>query len=172
MAMLIILIAAELAAVSVGGFMSVRTMSGLEGRLLNRLAEHYGHDPTSDIAFSHSLDFAQYKVHTFIAIPGRYKIHIFFSIYYLFQFNCCGIYGDGDYNETAWWRDGQFSGTKRHVPLTCCVLKNPDVRYSHQWNLLSIEFQRPNRPDIPFCPCRPTNNILTNNYWLIIYEYN
>ncbi|XP_043271316.1 leukocyte surface antigen CD53-like [Venturia canescens] len=104
MTMLIILIAAELAVVSVGSFMSVRTTSGLEGRLLNRLAEHYGHDSTSDIAFSHSLDFAQYK------------------------FNCCGIYGDGDYNQTAWWRDGQYSGTKRHVPLTCCVLKNPEVK--------------------------------------------
>jgi len=45
------------------------------------------------------------------------------------QFNCCGIYGDDDYNGTAWWRDGQFSGSKRQVPLTCCVLKNSEVLY-------------------------------------------
>ena len=47
----------------------------------------------------------------------------------LLQFNCCGIYGHGDYNDTPWWRDGQFSGTRRNVPLTCCVLKNPEVSY-------------------------------------------
>ena len=46
----------------------------------------------------------------------------------LFQFNCCGIHGDTDYNGTAWWRDGQISGTKRQVPLTCCVLKDIEVK--------------------------------------------
>lgn len=45
------------------------------------------------------------------------------------QFNCCGIYGDDDYNGTAWWRDGRISGSKRQVPLTCCVLKNSEVLY-------------------------------------------
>lgn len=44
------------------------------------------------------------------------------------QFNCCGIYGYGDYNGTAWWRDAQISGNRRQVPLTCCVLKNIEVR--------------------------------------------
>lgn len=46
------------------------------------------------------------------------------------QFNCCGIYGDNDYNDTAWWRDGQISGNRRQVPLTCCVLKNSEVSYA------------------------------------------
>lgn len=45
------------------------------------------------------------------------------------QFNCCGIHGDDDYNGTAWWRDGHFSGNRRQVPLTCCVLKNSEVSY-------------------------------------------
>ncbi|XP_015606367.1 CD151 antigen [Cephus cinctus] len=102
MSMLLALITMELISSAVGGFMTYRILSGLEGRLRDRLAEHYGHDPTSDIPFSHSLDFAQYK------------------------FNCCGIHGDGDYNETAWWRDSQISGTRRQVPLTCCVLRNSE----------------------------------------------
>jgi len=45
------------------------------------------------------------------------------------QFNCCGIYNDDDYNDTAWWRDSQISGSKKQVPLTCCVLKNSEVLY-------------------------------------------
>lgn len=103
MSMLIALIMTELITTAIGGLMTFRILSGLEERFVDRLAEHYGHDPTSDIPFSHSLDFAQYK------------------------FNCCGIHGDGDYNGTAWWRDGQISGTGRQVPLTCCVLKNPEL---------------------------------------------
>lgn len=47
------------------------------------------------------------------------------------QFNCCGIHGYGDYNGTAWWRDAQISGNRRQVPLTCCVLKNTEVRKSY-----------------------------------------
>jgi len=46
------------------------------------------------------------------------------------QFNCCGVHGDNDYNGTAWWRDGQISGSRRQVPLTCCVLKNSEVSYA------------------------------------------
>ncbi|KAK0169090.1 hypothetical protein PV327_002836 [Microctonus hyperodae] len=105
-AMLMLLMIVELATAAVGGFLSFRAISGLENRLLEKLSDQYGHDPTSDIAFSHSLDFAQYK------------------------FNCCGIYGDLDYNGTAWWRDGRLSGTKRDVPLTCCVLKNHEAKNS------------------------------------------
>lgn len=63
--MLIGLIMVELATAAVGGFFSYRAISGLENRLLEKLADHYGHDLTSDIPFSHSLDFAQYKVNTF-----------------------------------------------------------------------------------------------------------
>ncbi|XP_012288832.1 CD151 antigen [Orussus abietinus] len=107
MSMLIALIVTELVTAAVGGLMTFRILAGLEERLTDKLAENYGHDPadpTSDIPFSHSLDFAQFK------------------------FNCCGIHGDGDYNGTAWWRDGQISGTRRQVPVTCCVLKNSEVK--------------------------------------------
>ncbi|XP_012259200.1 tetraspanin-11-like [Athalia rosae] len=100
MSMLIALIVTELVTAAAGGLVTYRVLSGLEARLKERLGDHYGHDPTSDIPFSRSLDFAQYK------------------------FNCCGIHGDEDYNNTAWWRDGRISGSRRQVPLTCCVLKN------------------------------------------------
>ncbi|XP_034940696.1 CD9 antigen-like [Chelonus insularis] len=103
-AMLVGLIIPELVTAAVGGFLSYRALSGLENRLLERLGDHYGHDLTSDLPFTHSLDFAQYK------------------------FNCCGIYGDNDYNGTAWWRDGKLSGLRRNVPLTCCVLKNHESK--------------------------------------------
>ena len=102
--MLVALIITELITAAVGGLMTFRILSGLEERLINKLAEDYGHEPTSDIPFSHSLDFAQYK------------------------FNCCGIHGYGDYNGTAWWRDAQISGNRRQVPLTCCVLKDTEVK--------------------------------------------
>ncbi|KAL0104587.1 hypothetical protein PUN28_017379 [Cardiocondyla obscurior] len=102
MSMLIALIITELVTAAIGGLMTYQILSDLKGRLSNKLMTEYGHDSTSDIAFSNSLDFAQYK------------------------FNCCGIYGDDDYNGTAWWRDSQISGTKRKVPLTCCVLKNSE----------------------------------------------
>ncbi|KAG7190969.1 hypothetical protein KM043_007019 [Ampulex compressa] len=104
MSMLVALIVTELVTAAVGGLMTFRILSDLEQRLTGKLAQHYGHDATSDIPFSHSLDFAQYK------------------------FNCCGIHGDGDYNGTAWWRDGQISGSRRQVPLTCCVLKNTETK--------------------------------------------
>ncbi|XP_017882880.1 tetraspanin-3-like isoform X2 [Ceratina calcarata] len=100
--MLVALIVTETVTAAVGGLMTFRMVSGLEERLIGKLAQDYGHEPTSDIPFSHSLDFAQYK------------------------FNCCGIHGYGDYNGTAWWRDAQISGNRRQVPLTCCVLKNTE----------------------------------------------
>ncbi|XP_024869102.1 CD151 antigen-like [Temnothorax curvispinosus] len=105
MSMLVALIVTELVTAAIGGLMTFQILSDLEERLTNKLAAQYGHDihdPTSDIPFSNSLDFAQYK------------------------FNCCGVHGDHDYNGTAWWRDGQISGSKRQVPLTCCVLKNSE----------------------------------------------
>ncbi|XP_053978006.1 CD151 antigen-like [Hylaeus anthracinus] len=101
MCMLVALIVTELITAIVGGVMTFQILSGLEERLISKLADDYGHEPNSD-PFSQSLDFAQYK------------------------FNCCGIHGYGDYNGTAWWRDGQISGTRRQVPLTCCVLKNTE----------------------------------------------
>ncbi|XP_031771297.1 cadherin-99C, partial [Apis florea] len=104
MSMLVALIVTELVTAAAGGIMTFRILSGLEERLISKLAVGYGHEPTSDIPFSHSLDFAQYK------------------------FNCCGIHGYGDYNGTAWWRDAQISGNRRQVPLTCCVLKNTEVK--------------------------------------------
>lgn len=45
------------------------------------------------------------------------------------QFNCCGIHSDKDYNGTDWWKDKQVSGSRKQVPLTCCVLKNSEVLY-------------------------------------------
>ncbi|XP_011303181.1 leukocyte surface antigen CD53 isoform X2 [Fopius arisanus] len=101
---LVVLIITELATAAVGGFLAYRGISGLEERLLERLADHYGHDSTSDLAFTQSLDYSQYK------------------------FNCCGIYGDSDYNGTAWWRDFKLTGINRRVPLTCCILKNHEVK--------------------------------------------
>lgn len=102
--MLVALIVTELVTAAVGGLMTFRILSGLEEQLTNKLAQDYGHGDASDNRFSQSLDFAQYK------------------------FNCCGIHGDGDYNGTAWWRDGHISGSRRQVPLTCCVLKNTEVK--------------------------------------------
>ncbi|CAK9824193.1 Tspan11 [Anthophora retusa] len=104
MSMLVALIVTELITAAVGGLMTFRILSGLEDRLISKLADDYGHELPSDIPFSHSLDFAQYK------------------------FNCCGIHGHGDYNGTAWWRDAQISGNRRQVPLTCCVLKNAEAK--------------------------------------------
>ena len=70
--MQIALIVTELITAAVLGLMTFRILSGLEERLASRLADHYGHDPTSDIPFSHSLDFAQYKV--------NYSLFIRFTI--------------------------------------------------------------------------------------------
>ncbi|XP_031777589.1 tetraspanin-1 [Nasonia vitripennis] len=105
MSMLIALIVAEIVTAVVLGIVTYRVMTGLEPRLRERLSEHYGHDDTSsDVDFSHSLDYAQYK------------------------FNCCGIYNDTDFNGTAWWRDNHISATRRQVPLTCCVLKDTEAK--------------------------------------------
>ncbi|XP_076302137.1 tetraspanin-11-like [Lasioglossum baleicum] len=103
MSMLVALIVTELVTAAVGGLMTFRILSGLEERLFSKLADDYGDEPTSDIPFSHSLDFAQYK------------------------FNCCGIHGYEDYNGTAWWRDKQISGSRKQVPLTCCILRNTEA---------------------------------------------
>lgn len=62
MSMLVALIVTELVTAAAGGIMTFRILSGLEERLISKLAVGYGHEPTSDIPFSHSLDFAQYKV--------------------------------------------------------------------------------------------------------------
>ncbi|XP_012525056.1 tetraspanin-2 isoform X2 [Monomorium pharaonis] len=61
MSMLVALIITELATAAIGGLMTFQIMSDLEERLTSKLAVDYGHDITSDIPFSHSLDFAQYK---------------------------------------------------------------------------------------------------------------
>lgn len=62
MSMLIALIVTELLTATVLGIMTYRVLTGLEPRLAERMAEHYGHDETSDSSFTHSLDYAQYKV--------------------------------------------------------------------------------------------------------------
>lgn len=62
MSMLIALIVTELVTAAIGGLMTFQIVFNLEERLIGKLAVDYGHDPTSDIPFSHSLDFAQYKV--------------------------------------------------------------------------------------------------------------
>ncbi|XP_067205285.1 tetraspanin-2-like isoform X2 [Linepithema humile] len=61
MGMMVTLIIGELSTVALGGFVTFRVLSSLEERLTSKLAVDYGHDPSSDIPFSHSLDFAQYK---------------------------------------------------------------------------------------------------------------
>jgi hypothetical protein len=62
MSMLVALIVTELITAAIGGLMTFQILSDLEKRLTGKLKADYGHDPTSDIPFSHSLDFAQYKV--------------------------------------------------------------------------------------------------------------
>lgn len=63
MSMLVALIVTELVTAAIGGLMTFQILSELEDRLTNKLATDYGHDgSTSDLAFSRSLDFAQYKV--------------------------------------------------------------------------------------------------------------
>lgn len=132
--LLVGLIGTELTTAAVGGFMAYRGLSGLETRLLERLADHYGHDRTSDGDFTQSLDYAQYK------------------------FNCCGIYSDDDYNGTAWWRDGILSGTKRQVPLTCCVLKNHDVKNAGSpMSVVSRVFHKDN--EIPWLRPEPRDEM-------------
>ncbi|XP_011501676.1 PREDICTED: tetraspanin-11-like [Ceratosolen solmsi marchali] len=104
MSLLIILIVTELVTAAVLGIMMYRALSGLEVRLMERMSEYYGYNVSSDVSFTHSLDYAQYK------------------------FNCCGIYSDRDYNGTAWWRESHFSGGKRQVPLTCCIFKEAEIK--------------------------------------------
>lgn len=60
--MLVGLIIIELVTAAIGGLMTIQILSDLEERLTTKLAVNYGHDTTSDLPFSHSLDFAQYKV--------------------------------------------------------------------------------------------------------------
>lgn len=62
MSMLVALIVTELVTAAIGGLMTFQILSDLQERLTSKLAVNYGHDSTSDIPFSHSLDFAQYKV--------------------------------------------------------------------------------------------------------------
>lgn len=62
MSMLVALIVTELVTAAIGGLMTFQILSDLEERLTNKLVVDYGHDVTSDISFSQSLDFAQYKV--------------------------------------------------------------------------------------------------------------
>lgn len=62
MSMLVALIVTELVTAAIGGLMTFQILSDLEDRLTHKLKVDYGHDVTSDISFSNSLDFAQYKV--------------------------------------------------------------------------------------------------------------
>lgn len=62
MSMLVALIVTELVTAAIGGLMTFQILSDLEQRLTSKLKVDYGHDLTSDIPFSQSLDFAQYKV--------------------------------------------------------------------------------------------------------------
>ncbi|XP_078039961.1 tetraspanin-3 isoform X1 [Augochlora pura] len=135
MSMLAALLVTELVFAAVGGLMTFRILSGLEGRLISKLADEYGHEQTSDIAFSNSLDFAQYK------------------------FNCCGIHGYGDYNGTAWWRDAQLSGNRRQVPLTCCVLKNTEVKNTGSpMSVVSRVFHK-NKTEKPWLNPKPKDEV-------------
>ncbi|XP_020300053.1 tetraspanin-6-like [Pseudomyrmex gracilis] len=102
--MLTLLVAAELVVAAIAGLKTRQILLDLEDRLTKKLAVDYGHypDADSDVFFSESMDFMQYK------------------------FKCCGVHSDGDYNGTTWWRDSYISGNRKQVPLTCCVLKNTE----------------------------------------------
>lgn len=62
MSMLVALIITELVTAAIGGLMTFQILSDLEERLTSKLAMDYGYESSSDIPFSQSLDFAQYKV--------------------------------------------------------------------------------------------------------------
>ncbi|XP_021927628.1 CD151 antigen-like isoform X2 [Zootermopsis nevadensis] len=83
-------------------------LTGLENRLLNRFRDEYGRD--SNDVFTQAIDQAQ------------------------FTFNCCGVLSDTDYINTKWRNEsiGISNRSRINVPLTCCVLANPDVEESWQ----------------------------------------
>jgi hypothetical protein len=67
----------------------------------------------------------------------REKWNKLFEMYFIllhlilcfFQFNCCGILSDADYINTKWRNEsaGISNRSRINVPLTCCILANPDV---------------------------------------------
>lgn len=61
MSTMAVLIIVELVSAAISGLVTYQILADLKGRLTSKLAVDYGHDPTSDLAFSNSLDFAQYK---------------------------------------------------------------------------------------------------------------
>ncbi|XP_046464823.1 tetraspanin-11 [Neodiprion pinetum] len=134
MSMLIALIVTELVTAAVGGLMIFRVLSGLEKRLGERLSDHYGYNSSSDISFSRSLDFAQYK------------------------FNCCGIHSDEDYNDTAWWKYIQETrGKRQQVPLTCCVLNIEPENAGSPISVVSRVFHR--NDDEPWVHPQPKDEL-------------
>ncbi|XP_069688975.1 CD151 antigen-like isoform X2 [Periplaneta americana] len=104
---LFLLLCAELAVAIVTLVYREEFLKGLEGRLMNRFKEHYGQD--SNI-FTQAIDQAQ------------------------FRFNCCGILSDNDYATTKWKNEsvGISNRSRVNVPVTCCILANPDVEESWQ----------------------------------------
>lgn len=65
--MLTLLVAAELVVAAIAGLKTRQILLDLEDRLTKKLAVDYGHypDADSDVFFSESMDFMQYKVSHF-----------------------------------------------------------------------------------------------------------
>lgn len=64
--------------------------------------------------------------------PQRnYLCELYMKFCHLLQFNCCGVLSDTDYINTKWRNEsiGISNRSRINVPLTCCVLANPDVSH-------------------------------------------
>lgn len=120
MSMLVALIITELITAAVGGLMTFRILSGLEERLINKLAEDYGHEPTSDIPFSHSLDFAQYKVKLLITPIDRLFTEVVYRAQLFF-----GYIADSPSGSI----DRSTIGEDRNQPLAEFSLDRPTIRW-------------------------------------------
>ena len=56
--------------------------------------------------------------------PNSYSVHcVIFDELMVFQFKCCGIVNDDDYNQSH-WRKEALGGEDLIYPLTCCSLEN------------------------------------------------
>ncbi|KAJ9590037.1 hypothetical protein L9F63_016853 [Diploptera punctata] len=102
---LFLLLCAELSIAVVTLVYREQLLTDLETRLITRFQQHYGQNSDH---FTQAVDQVQ------------------------FTYNCCGIMSDQDYLTSRWRNDsaGITNRSKINVPLTCCVLANPDVSNS------------------------------------------
>lgn len=99
---LFILLCAELAVAVATLVYREQFLTDLDTRLITRFQQQYG---INSNAFTQAVDQVQ------------------------FTYNCCGIVSDQDYLNTRWRNEstGITNRSKINVPLTCCILANPDV---------------------------------------------